>query len=58
MKINIYYGGRGVIGDPSLFAIKKSTLVKSQQVGFMEELLKKVQKYISLVLTVNPEYNK
>ena len=32
--------------------------VKLQPVGFMEELLKKVQKYISLVLTVNPEYSK
>ncbi len=38
MKINIYYGGRGVIGDPSLFAIKKMMQV-------FEELNVKVQKY-------------
>ena len=23
MKINIYYGGRGLIGDPTLYVIKK-----------------------------------
>ena len=27
MKINIYYGGRGVIGDPTLYVLKKMTTV-------------------------------
>ncbi|MCQ2521798.1 MAG: SCP2 sterol-binding domain-containing protein [Lachnospiraceae bacterium] len=27
MKINIYYGGRGIIGDPSLLAVKKMEMV-------------------------------
>jgi len=38
MKINIYYGGRGVIGDPSLFAVKKMMQV-------FDELNVKVTKY-------------
>lgn len=23
MKVNIYYGGRGIIGDPTIFVINK-----------------------------------
>lgn len=38
MKINIYYGGRGIIGDPSLFAVKKMMQV-------FEELNVTVEKY-------------
>ena len=38
MKINIYYGGRGIIDDPTLFVIKKITTV-------LEELNVKVQQY-------------
>ncbi|MCD7826822.1 MAG: SCP2 sterol-binding domain-containing protein [Clostridiaceae bacterium] len=38
MKVNIYYGGRGLIEDPSLFAISKITTV-------LDELNIKVKKY-------------
>ena len=38
MKINIYYGGRGIIDDPTLFVIKQITTV-------LEELNVKVQQY-------------
>lgn len=38
MKINIYYGGRGVIGDASLYVVKKMMQV-------FEELNVKVEKY-------------
>lgn len=38
MKINIYYGGRGVIGDPSLFAVK-------QIIKVFEEINVKVDRY-------------
>ena len=27
MRVNIYYGGRGLIDDPTLFAIEKITKV-------------------------------
>ena len=38
MKINIYYGGRGLIGDPTLYVINKMTEV-------FEELNVKVERY-------------
>lgn len=38
MKINIYYGGRGIHGDPSLYVVKKMMQV-------FEELNVKVEKY-------------
>ena len=38
MKINIYYGGRGIIDDPTLFVISQITAV-------LEELNVKVQQY-------------
>ena len=38
MKINIYYGGRGLIGDPTLFAVRRMMTV-------FEELNVKVTKY-------------
>ena len=38
MKINIYYGGRGIIDDPTLFVISQITTV-------LEELNVKVQQY-------------
>lgn len=38
MNVNIYYGGRGVIGDPSLFAVK-------QMVNVFKELNVKVSRY-------------
>ncbi len=38
MKINIYYGGRGLIGDPSLYVVKKMMQV-------FEELNVKVERY-------------
>ena len=38
MKINIYYGGRGVIGDPSLVAVKRMIKV-------FEEINVKVERY-------------
>ena len=38
MRINIYYGGRGLIGDPSLYVIKKMMQV-------FEELNVRVEKY-------------
>ena len=39
MKVNIYYGGRGVLDDPSLYVINKM-----QQV--LEELRVTVERYI------------
>lgn len=38
MKVNIYYGGRGLIDDPTIFAMNKITTV-------LEELNIKVKKY-------------
>ncbi len=38
MKINIYYGGRGLIEDPTLYAISKLTMV-------LEEIRVKVTRY-------------
>lgn len=38
MKINIYYGGRGIHGDPSLYVVKKMMQV-------LEELNVQVEKY-------------
>ena len=38
MKVNIYYGGRGVLDDPSLYVINKM-----QQV--LEELRVTVERY-------------
>ena len=38
MRINIYYGGRGLIGDPTLYVVKKMMKV-------LEELNVKVEKY-------------
>ena len=38
MKINIYYGGRGLIGDPTLYVIKRMAEV-------LEELNVKVDRY-------------
>lgn len=38
MKVNIYYGGRGLIDDPTIFAMNKITTV-------LDELNIKVQKY-------------
>ena len=38
MKINIYYGGRGIIGDPSLYVINK-------MIDVFKELNVNVQKY-------------
>ena len=38
MKINIFYGGRGVIGDPTTYVIKK-------MIGVFEELNVSVEKY-------------
>ena len=38
MKVNIYYGGRGLIDDPTIFAVKKIITV-------LEELNIKVMRY-------------
>ena len=38
MKVNIYYGGRGLIGDPTLYVINKMKKV-------LEELNVTVEKY-------------
>lgn len=38
MKINIYYGGRGIIDDPTLYALSKATEV-------LDELNVKVERY-------------
>ena len=38
MKVNIYYGGRGIIDDPTLFVISQITAV-------LQELNVKVQQY-------------
>ena len=38
MKINIYYGGRGIIDDPTLYVISQITTV-------LQELNVKVQQY-------------
>ncbi|HOO80631.1 MAG TPA: SCP-2 sterol transfer family protein, partial [Lachnospiraceae bacterium] len=38
MKINIYYGGRGLIGDPTLYVVKKIMQV-------LEELNVHVERY-------------
>lgn len=38
MKINIYYGGRGIVGDPTLFVIDKMQEI-------LEELRVKVERY-------------
>lgn len=38
MRINIYYGGRGLIGDPTMFVVKKMMQV-------LEELNVRVEKY-------------
>ena len=38
MKVNIYYGGRGLIDDPTIFAIEKITQV-------LNELRVEVERY-------------
>ena len=38
MKVNIYYGGRGIIDDPTIFVIDKMTEV-------LEELRVSVNRY-------------
>ena len=38
MKINIYYGGRGIMGDPTLFALTKMQ-------GVLEELNVKIERH-------------
>ena len=40
MNINIYYGGRGLIGDPTLYVIDKMQEV-------LEELNVKVERFMS-----------
>ena len=39
MKVNIYYGGRGIIDDPALFVIDRMQLV-------LEELNVKVERFM------------
>ena len=39
MKVNIYYGGRGLMDDPTLFVIDKMQ-------GVLEELNVKVERYM------------
>ena len=38
MKINIYYGGRGLLDDPTIYVVDKMTEV-------LEELRVKVERY-------------
>ena len=52
MNINIYYGGRGLIDDPTLFVINKMQEV-------LEELRVKVERFnLHELKTVLPHYPK